>query len=264
MVKRKKSRKNKNSNKWIYYLVLIITILIVLNTVSFLVQDDEDLIEDEEFVESEEDLIDYNETNISEVHMKVPAVSSEREGVSTVLKVESREGTGRTLVDIENILFWADTQQSIRLARLVAEDITGANSSKYDITYSIEADSPAIGGPSAGAALAIATIGVLIGEKPREDIMITGRINHDGTLGPASAILEKAKASKDAGANIFLVPLKGGRDVIYEVREHCEDFGTTEICWEETIPRRVDIREEIGIPVEEVLSVQEAMEYFFD
>jgi len=196
--------------------------------------------------------------------MLLPAVDSEGKGVITKLTVEASPGSGRTLTDIDNLLFWADTQHSIRVARKVAENITGKSVENYDIVYTIEANASLIGGPSAGAALSIATIAALQGRKLRDDVMITGTINHDGTIGPVSGIFDKAKASKDAGATIFLVPLLQSEGVVYETKEHCDVFGSTEICTAETRPKKVNIAEESGISIKEVESVREAMSYFFE
>ena len=93
--------------------------------------------------------------------------------------------------------------------------------------------------------------------------MITGTINHDGSIGPVSAILEKAKVSREAGANIFLVPLLQNRDVIYKTDEHCEAFGISEICTTETRPIKINVTEEAGINVVEVANVEEALKYFY-
>ena len=92
---------------------------------------------------------------------------------------------------------------------------------------------------------------------------MTGTINHDGSIGPVSEILEKAKAAKRTGATIFLVPLQEGKEVVYETTEHCEKYGGTEFCTQETVPRRVDINKESGIEIIEVSSIDEAMKYYF-
>ena len=55
------------------------------------------------------------------VELFLPAVDSENKGVMTLLVVEALPGSGRTLVDVDNLLFWTDTQNSIRKAKKVAE-----------------------------------------------------------------------------------------------------------------------------------------------
>lgn len=241
----------------IYFLVIIL-ILVGLNIVLF------SLAPRQVNVTKTEIPSFFSQEGKTIVNMKLPAVDENGNGVTTILKVEAINGTGRTLTDIENLLFWADTQQSIRMARSVANKISKANLANIDLIYSIEANASIVGGESAGAALAIATISAIEGKPVNPDVMITGTINHDGSIGPVSAILEKAKAAKQAGASVFLVPLLQSRDVIYETEQYCEKFGLSEICSSETRPRKVDVNEEAGIKVIEAASVEEALKYFFE
>lgn len=202
--------------------------------------------------------------NSTVINMQLPAVDSVGNGVTTILTVEAGPGKGRTFVDIENLLFWADTQQSIRMARLVADDTSEKNVNNYNLVYSVRANASVIGGPSAGSALAIATIAAIEGKKLRDDVTISGTINHDGSIGPMSEVLAKAKAAKSAGATVFLVPLLHSREVVYETDQHCEKFGMTEVCTTETRPRKVNVSEQAGIDVREVANIREAIEYFFE
>ena len=202
--------------------------------------------------------------NATLVTMSLPAVDDQGNGVITKLSVEATPGSGRTLLDIENLLFWADTEHSIRVARNVAGNITGLNLKDYDLIYNVHAQASIIGGESAGAALTIATIAALEGKKPKDDVIITGVVNHDGTIAPVSGILAKAIAAKDNNATLFLVPLLQSRDVVYETREHCEKFGFTEICTTEQIPQKINVEEEAGIRVEEVGTVKDALKYFLE
>jgi len=171
--------------------------------------------------------------------MKLPAVDINNSGVVTTLRVTAKPGTGKTLVDIEGLLFWADTQQSIRVARQVAANITGVDINKYDLIYSIKAQASLIGGPSAGSALTIATIAALEGKKPSEAVMMTGTINHDGTIGPVSEILEKAKAAKQAGASMLLVPLLQSKDIIYEQQSTAKTMETQNSAQRKPAPKKL-------------------------
>jgi len=247
----------KKNGKIMRYIGLIVAVIIVLELALLVLNKNTSDIN--QVVENENTFVSIGNGTI--VKMKLPAVDNDGKGVSTLLTVEAVKGTGRTLADIENLLFWADTQQSIRMARLVASNYT-KNSSSYDLIYGIDANASLIGGPSAGAALTIATIFALNGEKPRQDVMITGTINHDGSIGPVSAILEKANASRQAGAKTFLVPLLQSRDVIYETSQHCEKFGLSEICQTETIPKKINVSEQAGIQVVEVANISEALGWF--
>ncbi len=192
----------------------------------------------------------------------VPAVDNEGMGVGSTLTVGIMSGTGRTLVDIDSLLFWVDTQSSIRTAKKVAEEYTGKNLEEYNLVYKVEANASIIGGPSAGAAIAIATIAAIQGDVLRDNVMITGSLNHDGTIGPVGGILEKAQAAKQIGGELLLVPLSQGTEITYEQREHCELFGGVEFCSEEIIPKRISVSSEVGIPIEEVENIGDAYAYF--
>jgi len=204
---------------------------------------------------------DLENAKVSSIN--IPAVDNNGKGVSTVLYVSVVPGSGKTLVDIDGLLFWADTQSSIRTAKEVAENITGSNLTGYDIIYHVQAEASLIGGPSAGAAITVATIAALENRELNDKVMITGTINHDGSIGPVSGIVEKASAAKEDGIEIFLVPLLQSQDTVYETKEYCRKFGLTEFCNTETIPKKVDVAQESGIQVKEVSSIQEALEYFY-
>ena len=179
----------------------------------------------------------------------------------TILTVQAYPGSGRILADIDKLLFWVDTQSSIRKATAVAENVTGLNLSRYDLIYALHANASVIEGPSAGAALAIATIAALQNRTINQSVMITGSINHDGTIGPVSSIFEKAKASKAVGAEVLLVPMTQSEQVVYKSRDYCERVGWMDFCSTETYPVKVDIQKESGIRVAEVMTIEDAMRF---
>ena len=204
-----------------------------------------------------------NYTNVSYVSMTIPAVDQEGNGIPTTLEVLVVPGSGKALVNIDKLLFWTDTQNSIRMARNIAEKVTGIDLENYDLIYTIKANASVIEGPSAGAAITIATIAALTGKELNKSVMITGTINHDGSIGPVGEILAKAVAAKSVGAELFLVPLAQSNQITYRSERYCEQIGWTQICTIEQIPVKVNIAEEAGIEVKEVGSIEEAMEYFF-
>ncbi len=201
-------------------------------------------------------------SNESEAQIRLLAVDQDGNGVSTPLVVELRPGTGQTLANIDKLLFWTDTQESIQTAKSVAEDITGITPSNYDILYSIETESPVVGGPSAGAALTIATMAVLQNESLKEDVVITGTVNADGTIGQVGGILEKAQAAKDIGASLLLVPIGQGTQTTLVPNEECETRGKMMICQTTYEQETVSIGEDVGISVMEVANVSQAYGYF--
>jgi len=197
------------------------------------------------------------------VRLAVPAIDEDGNGVLTTLVVEAVPGEGRVLTDINHLLFFIDTQNSIQIAKAVAQNITGIDTSKIDLIYQIETNASAIGGPSAGAALTIATIAALENKTLNPKVGITGTITPDGSIGPVGGIEEKAKASKAAGIEIFLVPEGQGTQVSYTPKRECKKIGPILYCTTEYIINKVDVSKSVGIQVKEVGNIQEALKYFF-
>ena len=193
--------------------------------------------------------------------IRVPAVDENKEGLTTILKVEIIPGKGRILANIDRMLYEPDTQNSVRTAYNVAAERTGMDLSNYDMIYTVETDATAIEGPSAGAAVAAATIAALSGKKIKEDVMITGAINHDGTIGPVSNVMEKAHAVANMGIHTLLVPLTQGSMDKFETTRYCEEIGNSSICMDEEIPQKSSLSDLTGIDVIEVVDIDEAFGY---
>jgi uncharacterized protein len=203
-------------------------------------------------------------TNVtkSEANIFVPAVDNQGNGVAVKLTVEALPGEGRILVNIDKILFWVDTQQSMRIARDVAQKITNKDLSKIDLIYTIETEANVVEGPSAGAALTIATIAALENKSINTSVMITGTINPDGTIGPVGGIVPKSKAAKDIGAKLFLIPEGQGEQVNYKPKEECKTIGFFTYCKIEYIPEKITVSKISGIEVREVSNINDALKYF--
>jgi len=194
--------------------------------------------------------------------IKVPAVDKEGNGVIATISVEARPGIGRTLVDINQIFFWVDTQDSMRIAKKVAENVTGVDLSNYDIIYSVQANASAIEGPSAGAAMGIATILEIENKTFRNDVSITGTLDENGNIGQVSGIVAKAQATKNAEMDLFLVPSGQKSYTTFTEEKKCETYVFTTICRTEMKPRSVDVEKDVGIEVKEVSNIREALKYF--
>lgn len=194
--------------------------------------------------------------------IRVPAVDTSGNGVVTEITVNIEPGIGRTLINLD-ILSFLDTQNSILVARNVAQNVTGLDLSNHDIIYTIKANASIIEGPSAGAALTIVTIAALQDIELDPKIMITGSINPDNTIGRVGKIKEKARAAKLNGASLFLVP---SRELIslneFEtvVNLNCEKLNDLEIC--ETSYDIVDVPRVNDIEIVEVKNIEQAIEYF--
>lgn len=205
------------------------------------------------------------EVNFSKPQLYLPAVDSEGKGVLATLIVEVYEGTGRELINIDKLVFWEDTQQSIQIAKRVACKYAGIEEDSIDVIYSIRSENATVvGGPSAGAALTIATIAALEGKEIDNSVIITGTINEDRTIGPVGGILEKAKAAEENGARLFLIPKGEGVRTIIRPERKCIKQPYFTYC--ETIYKTVSvsISDEVEIDVREVSTIDEAIKYFIE
>lgn len=196
----------------------------------------------------------------SKASVIVPAVDQSGNGVTAEITIEIQPGTGRILFDVQNVLSYFDTQDSARTAIEVAENITQRDLSNSDVFVIIRSDAPVVEGSSAGAAMAVASIAAIEDKLINSSVMITGTVNHDGTIGLVGEVETKAEAVKAAGATLFLVPLKQSEEVVYEANRHCVTRGAVEYCKIEYVPRTVNIGEELEIDVQEVGHISEAAE----
>lgn len=198
--------------------------------------------------------------------MFVAAVASEREGRQGVL-AELRAsvgypGDGEVYISVDP-LSYLDTQAAARIAVLVAAFLAGVDPFAYDYYISIKSDSIIIGGPSAGAAMAIAILAALRGDPVSKDVVVTGMINPDGTIGPVGGLYEKLLAVAERGLKTFVIPA-GQRVVTVKVTEAEEGEGPNAIVVRTRVTK-VDLVEEgrrLGVNVVEAASVREAYAYF--
>ena len=100
------------------------------------------------------------------------------------------------------------------------------------------------------------------GKKARDDTIITGTINRDGSIGPIGGVIEKLQGVADIGGKTFLIP-KGQRNLIFYQRAAREEIiGNTKIIRTGLVPVQVDLVEignEIGVQVIEVENIEEAI-----
>ncbi len=142
--------------------------------------------------------------------LKLPAVGTGGEGSLADLSVYVARGSGKVYVridDAENPILNPDTQESVKLAVEVARQVSNRNTSNVNIFYDIESPTIVVGGRSATAALAIATISLLRNESLRPDALITATIEPDekGTLGKVNGIEPKANAVRLAGYSTLVI-----------------------------------------------------------
>jgi len=199
-----------------------------------------------------------------EASIDIVAVKQQGEaGVLSTANVEVVSGKGRVLFSL-NPFTEPDTQQSAETAAAVAQQYTGKSLADRDVIYTIEnSDVQLVGGPSAGAALAVATIAALEGKAVRPDTVMTGTINADGTIGQIGGVLEKAAACADANKSLFLVPA-GQSTVTYYTQQVTEQRrGFITIQRVRYVPAAINLNDyskEQGwnLEIKEVSNIQEA------
>ncbi len=199
----------------------------------------------------------------NQVTLYIPAVEKMEEGyrgVLATLTVMIRPGHGRVFVDTLP-LTEIDTQAGARVAKEAVEDLLKVNLNNYDLFYIIRSDSPIVGGPSAGGAMAVGTLAAVLNLSIDKSVVMTGTINPDGSIGPVGGLLEKAQAVAEHNGTIFLIP-EGQSVVRIQKTEKTEfPFGVEIISKPVTINLKEYAKKKWNLTVEEVSNIKEAMEY---
>ena len=190
---------------------------------------------------------------------------TELRGTIMTADIELRDGDGRALVNTVPKI-GIDIQSSIRIAMIVAEEVTGASLSSTDVILTIISDqeTEVVDGPSAGAAITVALISVITDAALNEGTYMTGTISSDGSIGPVGGIPEKALAAAERGATHFYVPQGQGTITIYVPKTINPFPGWTTTVYEQQQMDLSDYLREKGhdLTVEEVASIQNAYERF--
>lgn len=126
------------------------------------------------------------------------------------LEVIIKEGNGNLFLNVANVLVDESMQSSAQTAIRIAREIT--RTSLFDKDILINVKSPVqeggltISGGSAGGAIAIAAIAAMKGTPPLEDVLMTGTVREDHSIGKIGAPRAKGIAARENGAKLFLVP----------------------------------------------------------
>lgn len=196
------------------------------------------------------------------VIMYLPAVDSQGNGIAGRLETNVMPGTGKVLVNINNILSQYDTQLSGRVAANYAGKYTGINMSTVDVIYSIKADADIIEGTSAGASMAVSVISALTNKPVRNDVAMTGTANENGIIGSVGAIHEKAYVAKGLNMTLFLVPPgQASQSVTSRIRK-CQSIGMVNYCKISYAEQKTNLTETIDINIIEVETIEQALKYY--
>ena len=156
----------------------------------------------------EEEII--NLTTVTRSDYWVIGVDENEVGHVIPLEVIIKEGKSNLFLNVANVLVDESMQSSAQTAIRVAREVTRTSLTDKDVLINIK--SPAqegrltISGGSAGGAITIAAIAAMLGKPPLEDVLMTGTINTDHSIGKIGAPRAKGIAARENGANLFLVP----------------------------------------------------------
>ncbi len=178
-------------------------------------------------------------------------------GVLTEINVTMMNGSGNVFVTTKPMTE-LDMQGSAKLAVFVACSMTGKNIKDYDFIFRVVSSSPIVGGPSAGAIMTIAAICLLGNLSISDDVIMTGMINPDGSVGPVGGILEKGSAAGSAGFKYFLIPK--GQSIGYKLVE--EKIGPLTIYRKVAVNVSEELNKKYNTSVIEVEDINEALAYF--
>lgn len=181
------------------------------------------------------------------------------------ISVEIDPGKGRVLVETKPLM-GVVFQDAANTAVFVAQNVTDANLMSSDTIFSITAvgEVPAVDGPSAGALMTLIMISALNHEQLNNSVTMTGTIDQYGHVGAIGGVLEKSQAAKDGGKQLFLLPRENSQLVQYTyVEKNIGGFSIIERK-PEIIDAKPYIEDNIGIRVEYVDSIEDAMQYAFE
>jgi len=133
----------------------------------------------------------------------IEAIQSRRPGDRVRLHVEPVDGGRPRTVTTTLIKNPQDPELPLLGVDVQTRDL------RYDFPLDVSIDSGAVGGPSAGLAFALGLIdrltpGSLTGG---QRVAVTGEITEDGAVVDVGGVAQKAVAARDAGADVFLVPV---------------------------------------------------------
>ena len=185
-------------------------------------------------------------------------ISSDSErGVFLSALVAVENGSGHVFVDTSPYT-QVDLQGSARLAAMVASDITCLDQTQYDFYYVIAVPSPIIGGPSAGAAITVATVAAINNWSIKDGVVMTGTISPDNSIGPVGGIQAKLAAAAENGITLFLIP-EGQRKFTVSKKNEKSGPGFVFIEEKTVVVDLVEEGKKLGVEVQEVADIYDAI-----
>jgi predicted ATP-dependent protease len=156
----------------------------------------------------EEEII--NLTMVTKSDYGVLGVDDNDIGHVIPLEVIIKEGKSNLFLNVANVLVDETMQSSAQTAIQVAREVTRTSLTNKDVLINIKSPLQqgklTISGGSAGGAITIAAIAAMLGKEPRNDVLMTGTISEDHSIGQIGAARAKGIAARENGAKLFIVP----------------------------------------------------------
>jgi predicted S18 family serine protease len=135
------------------------------------------------------------------------AVFNNSEGGELVgISLFMKPGHGGILLDVSKNTFGADIQDTLPLIKSYAQAFTGKSLAYKDIIIAMDTQAENIQGTSGGAAIVIGLIAMSENLTLKDDIVISGVLQPDGTLGSVSSLDQKIAVADSLGVGEFLIP----------------------------------------------------------
>lgn len=145
-----------------------------------------------------------------------------QKGVVGSVEVSLVPGKGDILIDVRpfnSIAVQQSAEKSVKAAMKEA-NILSLRDKDIKIKFSIGAE--AVGGESAGIAIALATLALLTDAKIKKTVAATGTMDEFGNVGKVGGILQKAEAISKKGVKLLLIP-RGTGEVIATTPQYFVD-----------------------------------------
>jgi ATP-dependent Lon protease len=104
-------------------------------------------------------------------------------------------------------------KESAQAALTLAKVLTGETLEKTDIHVHVPAGATPKDGPSAGVAMFLALVSLLLGKPVRSDVAMTGEISLRGLVLPIGGVKEKTLAALRAGIKTVMLPRRNEKDL---------------------------------------------------
>ncbi|MCG2880940.1 MAG: peptidase S16 [Vulcanisaeta sp.] len=135
---------------------------------------------------------------------------------------------------------------SSQIAALVATYLAGQPFNKYDFLINIEPTTLEIGGPSASGYMTVAMWALITNHTLNPDVVMTGMIMPDGSIGPVGGLPAKIQAAAQEGYKVVLIP--------YGQQEYQTSSGQ--------VIDLISYGKNLGVEVIPIMSIRQAIYYF--